>query len=614
LTIVGDRLSSGKLVRENKRPKKKRLGPLMTERTPPQLNMVTAVGDQDGGEASTFPDPQNNEASSGTGLSNIGGQDTSGDLSTDNPVLRCSGTGRFGITRMQTIESGSKPADATVNTGFVTGDITAIGVRNGAQQSQSELIRDKKRMLTKDITDPAVLRELLVESYDNEAKLIEMIASGSSLKAPVHIPTTELICEPRPNVSMDDTSRVIEPSIHVKQPVQNTHSSFNLEIEQMRIEMAQMFQQLSGKMERMSRGNIIGPRPVEQVIPEPVQTYQAPDVNRMLVDVLRDSQKTQERANRIIQQGQYLTVMNSLPFLYGDEGPSRIAAYFRNFENITAGWDSYSKASLIASRLQNQARLLFDALGEDEQMSYERVKDSVLNGGASADSLRAKALSQLSRRLVQRDNESFLAFGKRLLSVTRDSLLPGTPEASVHDLASWHLMSYVRDPTVRGAVAAMRGQCDYHKMLDQACALIETNAASQHANRSDYTRREYDRVPVNRPVPPQHQVRYHPVPVPRNNTPLSPRPAYVPNAIPQNRSNVRVTGGNTQQINQPPNHQTRRVNVTQASDPNQDEIAREGRNFGNEFNGCSKTSLNYTLYVRIVANAYVVDCVIVVIN
>jgi len=209
------------------------------------------------------------------------------------------------------------------------------------------------------------------------------------------------------------------------------------------------------------------------------------------MQMMKELRETQDRTNRITQQGQYITTMNSLSLLYGDEGPSRIETYFRTFESVTAVWDDYTRANLIASRLQGQAKLLYDALSRDEPTSYERVRNTILSGGASANSLRAKAQSQLSRGLTQEHNETFMSFGKRLLRVTRDSLLPETPESAVQDQASWHLMAYVKefDPTVRGIMASMRLNTDYHTLLDQTVALMESNAASQLAHR------RYDRSP-----------------------------------------------------------------------------------------------------------------------
>ena len=551
----------------------------MEPKTPPKHDMVTTVGAQDGNKALTSSDPMGNQALENSKTS-LEAQDSSMASST-LPVLKCSSTGQMGIVKGPTIESGALPANSTLNAGFLTGDASARDIRNQLSQNQFELTREKMKQAARGITDPNTLRELLEESIDREANLGRMIASDPSLKASVPVTADELNRDNHLGV-MSSAPRVIEPSGQTSQPVQSFQPSINSQIEQVRNEMTQMqntfLQQMSMMMERLNTGN--ERRAVEQVVHAP-EIHQAPDTTKLLLDAFRESQKTQERTNRITQQGHYLTVMSSLSILHGDEGPSRIAAYFRNFENITAGWDSYFKANLIATRLQGQARLLYDALGEDEQMSYEIVKDSVLNGGASADSLRAQALSQLSRRLVQGPNESFLNFGKRLLRVTRDSLLPGTPEASVQDLASWHLMSYIPDSTVRGAVAAMRGQYDYHKLLDQTCALMETNAASNHANRFENPRREYNRAPVNQ------QLRYHAAPVPRNSTPIPSKPSYVPNTIPPNRSNFRATGGNSQPINQSSNTQPRCVNVTQAQDSAQDEIIREEGNFGNEFNGCS---------------------------
>jgi len=200
-------------------------------------------------------------------------------------------------------------------------------------------------------------------------------------------------------------------------------------------------------------------------------------------------------------------------------------------------------------------------------------------GGASANSLRARAQGQLSRGLVQGGNESFLSFGKRLLQVTRDSLLPETPESAVQNQASWHLLSYIRDPTVRGIISAARLNSDYHTLLDQTVALIESNSAS----RQSFRRHEYQRSPnrfdgnrqPNR-FPIDNQMRFHPAPVPHNIQPSPSR--YVPNAIPPDRSNIRVSGGNAQPVRQS-SQPVRRVNAVQ-TEPTQDEIQQESGAFG----------------------------------
>jgi len=281
------------------------------------------------------------------------------------------------------------------------------------------------------------------------------------------------------------------------------------------------------------------------------------------------NRETQEETNRITRQGQYFSTMNSLATIYGDEGRSKIESYFRTFECMTAGWDEYTKATLLASKLQNQARLLYDSLSKNEQVSFERVKEVIMSGGANANSLRAKAQSQLTRGLQQSEGESFLNFGKRLLRVTRDSLLPETPESTVQDQASWHLMTYIRDPTIRGLISSDRLDMDFHKLLDKTVSLMEANAAcnQRHDGPRQVRRFENNRHSL---IPPYQPPKYNTVPSGREIPSYTRKEPYNY----QSSKNPRATGANSQPIQNGarPTHwtigKTSQVNTTQIGESN----------------------------------------------
>ena len=120
--------------------------------------------------------------------------------------------------------------------------------------------------------------------------------------------------------------------------------------------------------------------------------------------------------------------------LHGNEGRSKIESYFRTFEAMTRGWSSERQADLLTPHLESQARLAYESLGANQQLDYDTIKEAIIHGRANTSSFRIEAQIEL-KRLRQNPGESLLDFGLRVLQLTRDSMLPETPEEIVEDQA-----------------------------------------------------------------------------------------------------------------------------------------------------------------------------------
>jgi len=101
------------------------------------------------------------------GVSNMGIHEQSGSSASfgPDPVLHSSSTGHMGIIKSGALES-LKPADATVNTSFLAGEVSALGIRSQIQafQQATASLLEKKLEALKGISDPDTLRSLLGQS------------------------------------------------------------------------------------------------------------------------------------------------------------------------------------------------------------------------------------------------------------------------------------------------------------------------------------------------------------------------------------------------------------------------------------------------------------------
>ena len=136
----------------------------------------------------------------------------------------------------------------------------------------------------------------------------------------------------------------------------------------------------------------------------------------------------------------------------------RDVARWRHISELsTHSWSSMRQADLLSPHLEGPARLTFESLGPGEQRDYDSIKAAILKSNANTSANRAKAQSELMRGMRQGDRESLLDFGFRVLRTTRDSMLPGTPEETVEDVATGHLLNGLRDPTAHSALALLKG-------------------------------------------------------------------------------------------------------------------------------------------------------------
>ena len=187
----------------------------------------------------------------------------------------------------------------------------------------------------------------------------------------------------------------------------------------------------------------------------------------------------------------YMQAITTLPKLYGDEGRTHINSYFRNFEAITYGWSSKRQATLLSTRLEGPARNRYEAATEEEQQSYESLKEAIILGDASTMSLRTLAQNQLMEGLKPGRNESIMDYGRRVLRVTRDSFLPNTPEEVVEDQAMGHFLKHIGDVNIMNHLAWNRNDLTYREFLDKASALRNANIAAGFGRRNNESHHQY---------------------------------------------------------------------------------------------------------------------------
>jgi hypothetical protein len=172
-------------------------------------------------------------------------------------------------------------------------------------------------------------------------------------------------------------------------------------------------------------------------------------------------------------QNRYMQAITILPKLYGDKGRSQISAYFRNFEAITYSWSSLRRATLLSTRLEGSARLLFEAATEEAQQDYESLKEAITLGNANTTSLRTLAQNQLMEGLKPGRNESIMEYGRRDLRVTRDSFLPNTPEEVIEDQAMGHFLKHIGDINIMNHLAWNRSELSYSQFAREERAHVQ---------------------------------------------------------------------------------------------------------------------------------------------
>jgi hypothetical protein len=196
---------------------------------------------------------------------------------------------------------------------------------------------------------------------------------------------------------------------------------------------------------------------------------QAPSIGQLLKQIHDDSVQTQ-----------FMQASALLKPLQGNEGRTQAEAYFRHFEAMTNGWDAEKRACLLAIHLEGHAKLAFEALSDRDKLQYEMIKGRVLQGSANSQSFRAIAQNEIFDGMQRQPGESLMDFGLRVLRTVRDSVLPGTSERTVEDLAIGHFLRYVEDPGIHSALAVQRHELSFHQMLDKAVMLKAMSDAARY--------------------------------------------------------------------------------------------------------------------------------------
>ena len=283
---------------------------------------------------------------------------------------------------------------------------------------------------------------------------------------------------------------------------QNIEDRMNKRMDEMGVRMKAMME----KLNEMSVGKPENRVRLDEEIPETTNRHNNPPPQRQVQSVTQSASTAQvdminflELYHQEAAESRFMQATSLLKTLYGSEGRSRVTAYFRHFESITYNWSSRRRAYLISNHLEGAARLAFDALGPSQQEDYEMIKAAILSNNANTHSLRSHALQEVFAGIRQKQGESLMTYGLRVLSTVRDSMLPDTSEEQVEDMAASHFLQYMRDPTIHKILILHKPSLTFHELLDQAVVLSETRNSTGYFG---YSPSKMHREPTE-----QHQER-----------------------------------------------------------------------------------------------------------
>jgi hypothetical protein len=112
------------------------------------------------------------------------------------------------------------------------------------------------------------------------------------------------------------------------------------------------------------------------------------------------------------KQQAFMQAHSLLKPLHGNEGHSKIQAYFNTFESMTRGWSSQRQADLLAPHLESQAQLAYESLGPTQRRDYDLIKDVILQSNADSSSFLASIYGAIGRGHTSQDAQPDPSNGK----------------------------------------------------------------------------------------------------------------------------------------------------------------------------------------------------------
>lgn len=168
----------------------------------------------------------------------------------------------------------------------------------------------------------------------------------------------------------------------------------------------------------------------------------------------------------------YFLISNSINTLNAKENFKDILNYFRKFELACSKLSEQDKITILVSKLENKALLIFDNLNDTDKNDYEKIKTAILNSTQATNS-RVTNQRSMFAGLKQKFGESFLDFSQRLLQTTTNSLLMGTPREVVEDLAKLQLLDNLSDKPFHSILVLRRDTTSYNQLVNEAISLLE---------------------------------------------------------------------------------------------------------------------------------------------
>ncbi len=158
--------------------------------------------------------------------------------------------------------------------------------------------------------------------------------------------------------------------------------------------------------------------------------------------------------------------------------------FFRKLEAVTEGWSDSRRATLLSTCVKDNAKVIYEGMSPEQQMSYDSLKYSLLEGNASTAATRHAAQLQLLGGIRPRRGETVVEYGQRVLQQVKNASYPGTPQESIEDTAETHFLKFLDDASIRHTLLIQRCVTNYHDIINQASILYDSTTTPTVFRRS----------------------------------------------------------------------------------------------------------------------------------
>ncbi|TKR72015.1 hypothetical protein L596_019538 [Steinernema carpocapsae] len=158
--------------------------------------------------------------------------------------------------------------------------------------------------------------------------------------------------------------------------------------------------------------------------------------------------------------------LKTVPKLDGFEGKSKVADFFRQFEEATEGCTSKERMQQLRKKCQNRAKYLLDDLLQDNDIQYHAVKAALITQITTASTEREQALQKLSKGLFRGNDESISSYSGRITETVK-SAFPETKGVGIESLYNHYFTQGLSDIQLVTALSSLYG-LSFHERVAQA--------------------------------------------------------------------------------------------------------------------------------------------------